>query len=111
MIPPIDRAGKPLGVGVLAEYCTSGNERPQLQEGQRARQPASGGRSIEKPNDHRRHREADTHCAAKHHHEISKQACSDSSLHYPHSVRPRPRGFSLVERVVVIASFSGRQKE
>jgi hypothetical protein len=28
MIPPIDRAGKPLGVGVLAEYCTSGNEKP-----------------------------------------------------------------------------------
>jgi len=76
-----DRAGweAARGRGFDRMLRTSGNEKPQLQEGQRARQPASGGRSIEKPNDHRRHRKADTHCAAKHHHEISKQACSDSS--------------------------------
>jgi hypothetical protein len=35
MIPPMNRAGKPLGIGALAECCTRGNEKPQLREGQR----------------------------------------------------------------------------
>jgi len=36
MIPPIGAGGMLLGIGALAECCTSGNEKPQLQEGQRA---------------------------------------------------------------------------
>jgi hypothetical protein len=48
------------------------------------------------PDDRHGHRDADTHRTAKHHREISKQTCSDSSRHTPHSVRPRPQVFSLV---------------